>query len=97
MSLVECGAQIGQQGLQHFLRSLLAMETNYLVAHLVGFTCLFAPYGETGDEDKSFRYTCRSALPDITGITWSGGVGTLKAKELEGVYGTARDRSTNRR
>ena len=36
MSLAERGAQIGQQSLQHLLRSLLAMETDYLVAHLVG-------------------------------------------------------------
>ena len=36
MSLVERGAQIGQQSFQHLLRSLLAMETNYLVAHVFG-------------------------------------------------------------
>ena len=36
MSLVKRGAEIGQQGLQHLLRSLLAMEANYLVAHFVG-------------------------------------------------------------
>ena len=36
MSLVERRAQIGQHSLQHLLRSLLTVETNYLVAHLVG-------------------------------------------------------------
>ena len=36
MSLVEHSAQIGQQSLQHLLRSLLTMETTYLVAHVVG-------------------------------------------------------------
>jgi len=36
MGLVESGSQIGQQSLQHLLRRLLAMETNYLVAHLFG-------------------------------------------------------------
>ena len=36
MSLVERGAQIGQQSLQHLLRGLLTMEPNYLVAYLAG-------------------------------------------------------------
>ena len=36
MSLVERGAQIGQQSLQHLLRSLLTVEADNLVAHLVG-------------------------------------------------------------
>ena len=36
MSLAERGPQIGQQSLQHLLRSLLTMETDYLVADLVG-------------------------------------------------------------
>ena len=57
---------------------------------------LSAPFRETGDEDKSFLYTCRSALPrGRRGITWSVDVVALKAEELEGVYGTTRDCSTN--
>ena len=36
MGPVKRGTQIGQQGLQHLLRRLLAVETNDLVAHHVG-------------------------------------------------------------